>query len=186
MGGVKSGGGRRVAFLRGINVGGHRVAMADLRASLEALGLDDVATFIASGNVIFRAPGQAEGELETAIEGHLEETLGFDVPTFVRDLDVLREIASLELPPPDAPEGFKVHVTFLKEAAGPQVASALRALECEDDRFRVRGREVFWLRRGGITDSAIRPGELDAAMGRKVGTMRTLNTVRRIVKKFGD
>ncbi len=42
-----------VAFLRAINVGGHNVKMEVLRALFEAQGYADVATFIASGNVIF-------------------------------------------------------------------------------------------------------------------------------------
>lgn len=117
--------------------------MDELRALFGALGFQDVATFIASGNVVFRAPDRDAAELET--------------------------------------EGFNVHVTFLAAAAGPEVEAALRALETPDDLFRVRGREVFWLRRGRMTDSAIRPARLDAAMG----GMRNLNTVRRIVAKFG-
>ena len=49
-----------LALLRGINVGGKNlVKMADLRAAFEAMGFDDVATYIASGNVLFRAPRQA-------------------------------------------------------------------------------------------------------------------------------
>ena len=42
-----------IAFLRGINVGGHRVKMDRLRAIFIELGLQDVSTFIASGNVLF-------------------------------------------------------------------------------------------------------------------------------------
>lgn len=46
----------RVAFIRGINVGGHRkVPMAALRADLEAAGFGDVRTYIQSGNVVYRA-----------------------------------------------------------------------------------------------------------------------------------
>ena len=44
---------RLIAFLRAINVGGHTVTMMKLRKEFEALGLQDVETFIASGNVIF-------------------------------------------------------------------------------------------------------------------------------------
>jgi uncharacterized protein (DUF1697 family) len=42
-----------VAFLRGINVGGHRVKMDRLREIFEETGLSDVSTFIARGNVVF-------------------------------------------------------------------------------------------------------------------------------------
>jgi len=49
---------RYVALLRGINVGGkHSIRMTDLKACFEAQGLDDVATYIQSGNVVFTARG---------------------------------------------------------------------------------------------------------------------------------
>ena len=53
MGTSSAGAARLVAFLRAINVGGHNVKMDRLRELFEALGLSNVETFIASGNVIF-------------------------------------------------------------------------------------------------------------------------------------
>jgi uncharacterized protein (DUF1697 family) len=44
-----------VAFLRGMNVGGHRISGGELCAAFEELGFEDVSTFRASGNVIFAA-----------------------------------------------------------------------------------------------------------------------------------
>jgi uncharacterized protein (DUF1697 family) len=47
---------RYVAFLRGINVGGHKpLKMADLRMGFEGLGFQNVRTVLASGNVVFDA-----------------------------------------------------------------------------------------------------------------------------------
>jgi uncharacterized protein (DUF1697 family) len=62
---------RLIAFLRAINVGGHTVRMAMLRALFEELGLDDVETFIASGNVVFSASAKNVPALERRIEQHL-------------------------------------------------------------------------------------------------------------------
>jgi len=62
--------GRMVALLRAVNVGGRKLPMAELRALCADLGWSDVATYIQSGNLVFTAPGRAEGieaELETAI-----------------------------------------------------------------------------------------------------------------------
>ena len=72
---------RHVAFLGGINVGGHRVAMADLKRHVEELGFTDVSTYIASGNVVFST---RTTKLEPLVEAHLEAALGYAVPTFVR------------------------------------------------------------------------------------------------------
>ena len=51
---------RYVAFLRGMNLGSRRIKNDELRAEFEQLGFEDVATFRASGNVIFgRGGGRA-------------------------------------------------------------------------------------------------------------------------------
>lgn len=52
---------RHVMFLRGINVGGTTVPMADLRACLAGLGLQDVRTVLQTGNVVFSSEGPADG-----------------------------------------------------------------------------------------------------------------------------
>ncbi len=53
---------RFVALVRGINVGtAKRVAMADLRALVEALGYRNAATLLNSGNVVFEGPAGAGG-----------------------------------------------------------------------------------------------------------------------------
>ena len=49
------------AFLRGVNVGGVNLKMADVAAALAAAGFDDVRTVLASGNVVFNARGCRHG-----------------------------------------------------------------------------------------------------------------------------
>ena len=69
--------GRQVALIRGINVGrAKRVAMADLRTLVEALGYGDVRTLLNSGNVVFTARGAAPGKSATRIEEALATRLG--------------------------------------------------------------------------------------------------------------
>jgi hypothetical protein len=80
---------RSVLLLRGINVGkAHRIAMADLRALLEAEGHADVRTLLQSGNVVLGAQLPAE-ELAASVEQALERRFGFLVPTVVRTADQL-------------------------------------------------------------------------------------------------
>ena len=90
-----------LALLRGINVGGKNlVKMTELRAAFESMGFADVATYIASGNVLFRAPRQKREELATRIE--VELTRGFDT-----DLKaVLLAEAQLRGVVDGAPRGF--------------------------------------------------------------------------------
>ena len=75
---------RYVALLRGINVGGHRkVPMAALRETAEALGLRNVRTYVASGNLVFETD-RAAGGLEAALEKAIAERFGFAVDVIVR------------------------------------------------------------------------------------------------------
>jgi len=91
-----------IAFLRAINVGGRIVKMDALRKIFSDMGFTSVETFIASGNVIFEASesdlqvmvGLADmTALESWIEDHLHEALGYTVKTFVRTPASLEEIA---------------------------------------------------------------------------------------------
>lgn len=53
-----------LALIRGINVGGKNlVKLSDLRAAFAEVGFTDVATYIQSENVLFRAPRQRREEL---------------------------------------------------------------------------------------------------------------------------
>ncbi len=83
-----------LAFLRAVNVGRRTVKMERLRASLEALGLDDVGTYINSGNVWFRSRRSARPALATAIEARLAEDFGFDVPVALRTVDEVEAVAA--------------------------------------------------------------------------------------------
>lgn len=68
---------RRVALLRGINIGSaKRVAMADLRALVEGLGYTDVRTLLNSGNVVFTAPARVRGDAAAKIERALVSETG--------------------------------------------------------------------------------------------------------------
>ncbi len=66
-----------VALLRGINVGkAKRIAMADLRGVVAALGYTDVRTLLNSGNVVLTAPPSAKADPGPRIERAVRERLG--------------------------------------------------------------------------------------------------------------
>lgn len=177
--------GRYVALLRGINLGGRRVKSPGLRAVFEQLGFDDVATFLASGNVIFDADADSEEGLTTRIEAGLRDALGYEVATFVRSCRELAEAASpgrLSGTRLAGEEGVTINVVFLGEAVPPGLAEVAESLRSDDDDFISAGREVYWLRRGMTSESpAWRP--LEKALGGR-GTIRNLNTVRRLHERF--
>jgi len=174
---------RAIAFLRAINVGGrHTVTMTELRRMFETMGLKDVETFIASGNVLFSAPASVDpAALEEAIERRLAKTLGYDVATFVR---TPAELAGLVRDEPwaDRDGAATLWTGFLKTAATEEVRQALRALCSDVEEVDARGREVYWLRRS-LEMAALRTGaKIDKALGAPV-TFRNVTTVRKLAEK---
>src|SRR4029079_5255160 len=91
---------RYFAFLRAINVGGHTVKMDQLRTLFAALGYANVATYIASGNVIFETPLTSREARERQIGRRLPDARGYEVITFIRTAEELATIADYAPFPP--------------------------------------------------------------------------------------
>ncbi len=174
---------RHFAFLRGINVGGHRVKMDRLRELVEALGFAQVETFIASGNVIFSSPSSDVHALEERIADHLHEALGYEVPTLIRSQSELESVATFE-PSEPAPPDQSVYVIFLREAADAELRQRLDDLGSDTDRFEFAGREAYWLIRGKLSESPLFGMGLAKMTDGASTTMRNITTVRRLVAKY--
>ena len=89
----KEKGGAYIALLRGINVGGaNKVPMAALKETFEALGFEDVQTFIASGNVIFSAAIKDRQALTHKIEAAIKKEFGAPIKVLVKSQEELHAI----------------------------------------------------------------------------------------------
>ncbi len=172
-----------IAFLRAINVGGRTVKMERLRGLFEQAGYREVETFIASGNVIFRAPIEDARALEQQLEAHLAASLGFQVATFVRTAAELAAIAAAIPFPIDEIESNTLYVGFLHAPPGDEALGKLAALATPLDEFRVHGRELYWLCRTTISQSKVNGGQLESALDMPT-TLRNLTTVRKLAAKY--
>ncbi len=173
------------AFLRAINVGGHTVTMAELRRHFESLGLTDVETFIASGNVIFSTPAQELPALEGRIETRLRKALGYEVKTFLRTVAELAAIARYRpFPEEQARSAGALCVGFVAEPLGAAAKKALATLQTEIDEFHVHGREVYWICTLKQSESKFSNVRFERAVGIPV-TFRGVNTIARLAAKHG-
>jgi uncharacterized protein (DUF1697 family) len=172
------------AFLRGINVGGHRISSVDLCARFAELGFAEVSTFRASGNVAFAAAEEPLAEIVQRIEQGLAAALGYDVPVFLRTAKEVRKIATrqpFEKSMIDASKG-KLQVAMLVAQPTARARKEVLALASDEDTLAFGDRELYWLPSGGILDS-----ELDLqAIGKLLGptTTRTKNTVEQLATKY--
>lgn len=172
---------RCVAFLRAINVGGHTVKMDRLRALFEELGLQNVETFIASGNVIFDAPSDNIPALEKQIEAHLLQALGYEVATFIRSGTELKALAAYPAFPAEA--GAGLYIAFLSTMPAEDAQRKLQALQTPTDEFKFHGRELYWLCRTRSSDSAFSGAVLEKTI-RMPATLRNITTVEKLAAKF--
>ena len=84
---------RYVALLRGINVGGkNMIKMERLRETVAALGFENVATYINSGNIAFDTAKTADYVLASKLHDAIRAEFGFDISTIVRSRDEIDAI----------------------------------------------------------------------------------------------
>jgi uncharacterized protein (DUF1697 family) len=177
---------RYVAFLRGINLGGRRVKNEELRRRFEELGLSEISCFRASGNVLFASEESDEESVRERLEAGLAKSLGYDVPVFLRSAGELKAISAHEPFDPalvSASKG-KLQIAFLSAAPEAKVRKQALALSSDEDRLAVRGRELYWLPGGGISESDLDLKTLESLLG--PWTMRTKGTVDQIATKYVD
>ena len=176
---------RCAAFLRGMNLGRRRITNDDLRAHVEALGFGDVATFRASGNVIFAAPaGESLAKVGERLSADLGRALAYDVPVFMRSAAQMRAIAAAEPFGAHAVAASKgkLQVMLLERAPSAAVRRRVLALATDDDLLALRGADLYWLPSGGLLESPLDLRALAQLVG--ATTTRTKGTMDLIASKW--
>jgi len=175
-------GGKLVAFLRAINVGGHTVEMARLKQLFEKLGLGGVETFIASGNVIFDAPKGSAAALEKKIAAHLEKSLGYEVATMLRTPAELVAVLAHE-PFAKAVPGSTLYIGFQAAECAAAARKQVLAMATPIDDLHLYGRELYWRCHGRFSDTQLSAAKLEKALGQPT-TIRKVTTVEKLAKKY--
>ena len=89
--------------------------MDQLRKAFEEMGFEDVKTYIQSGNVVFKAPGQSCESLAKRIEEKVLRQFGFPVPVVVKTADEIAEvIRNNPLLKEKGIDVSRLHVTFCR------------------------------------------------------------------------
>lgn len=173
---------RYVAFLRAVNLGRRKVAMERARQTLTGLGLEDVSSYVNSGNLLFTATGKAV-EHETSIRAALEDEFGFEITTFVRTATQVRALADSELFEPLAPG----HTHFALLPLAPLSTAQQRAVEGltnEHDEVVVVGRDVHWLIRSASTETTLGPQRWKKVLPGIPTTARNMTMVRKLALRL--
>jgi uncharacterized protein (DUF1697 family) len=172
----------RIAFLRGINVGGNRgVSMADLRGAFETGGYERVRTHLQSGNVLFDSKATA-ARLEPALRSLLRVELGLDAHVLVRTRAELAAIVRRNPLAKVADNGSRHLVTFLAAKPAAKAVRELTAAVAAPELVEVHGREIYSWHPRGLADSDVVKRLLTERRLGVVSTGRNWNTVTKMLE----
>ncbi len=169
-----------VALLRGVNVGGINIKMADVRQVFENLGLSSVRTVLASGNVLFESD-QAAPELKPVIERALGAQFGYEAWVHVLEVTSIRSL--IEAYPFDAEkEGWHPYVIFAPDAdVSAELLAASDSLEDASESIAGGDGVIYWTVERGNSLGSVFAKRVGRARYKSTTTTRNLRTLRKLV-----
>ncbi len=175
-----------IALLRGINVGGNKkIAMSDLRALLETLGLTQVHTILQSGNVAFQSATADRAALRGQLEAGIEQRFGFHSDILLRTLSEFEDVVSRNPLPADLADPSKRVVMFLSDSPTPDAISALLDSYSGPETIRVVGSEAYLYYPDGLGRSKLNNVLLERKL-KVSGTVRNWNTILKLLDLAGQ
>ncbi|MBX4199776.1 DUF1697 domain-containing protein [Candidatus Saccharibacteria bacterium] len=167
------------ALLRGVNVGGRIIKMAELKICLEKAGLEDVETLLQSGNVIFKS-NKNELQLKIQIQKTLADTFNYPAKVWILSLDKLRKIVEAN-PYAEASKEYHQYVVFIENEL--EVELLVKAgVELGEEVSAGQG-VVYWKVQKGQTLKNPFAKLLTKSQYREFNTNRNINTLQKIVRK---
>lgn len=172
---------RQIALLRAVNVGGTgKIAMADLRAFMEALGFTDVRTLIQTGNIVFESESLTGADLEVFLEEEARNRLGLDTTFIVRTPDEWEDaIKANPFHDKARDDPRRLLVMALKSAPSAENVSALKEFYSGPEPFEAVGRHLYIDYLDGAGNSKLTNVLIERKLDVR-GTARNWNTVLKI------
>jgi len=174
-----------IAFLRGINVGGHhKVPMLELRKEMEKLKFENIVTLLNSGNIIFDAVAGDAENLETTLSEHLEKSFGFPIPVILRSAEMIDGFV-IDKPFENVciTKDIRLYVSFLRH----DVETDLILPWLSDDKsYRIickKDKTIFSILDLSLSQTPKAMGVLEKYYGKDI-TTRNWNTIKRIKSKL--
>ena len=170
-----------ISMLRGINVAGHnQIKMPALRELFEALGFEQVQTYIQSGNVVFNAGRSSTLQISKNIAERIAKEFGIRAPVVTRtSAEMGSMIKSNPFLKTKAIDPAKLHVTFLTDAPEPAALRKLGEVAAGADEFRSCGREIYLYCPNGYGNTKLSNNTLEKILG-SPATTRNWNTVNKL------
>lgn len=177
--------GTYIAFLRGINVGGHhKLPMSELKKEMERLGFENIVTILNSGNLIFTATQTEIQKLEDRISKHLESIFGFKVPVIIRSAESIIALYNNDpFKDEKITKDIRLYISFLKEKNSPELDLPWIS---EDGAYKIiylSNTAILSVLDLSISKTTQAMKALEELAGKDI-TTRNWNTIERIIKKL--
>lgn len=175
---------RYAVFLRGVNVGGVTLRMADVRDELTGLPVTEVATVLASGNVTCSS-SLAPADLKERIEEALRRRFGYEAWVIVVErADLVGIAAAVPEPPgpPGPPGGVHTYVTFFTGRAERDGFLGDAAALAEQPTVLPGGTAISWFSPKGQSTEVPVAKLLARARYASTSTTRNINTVDKVLR----
>ena len=157
------------------------VKMEELRKCFEALGLENVVTYINSGNVGFDCRKASEVTLCSKLEKAVEGKFGRFFSVMVREQRDVERILTNNPFDGEYESHKEMHVLFVKDKLPKEKTDAIKAAAFEGERYHVDGREIYCHLPRGVAESLLTKGVIDKKM--KVNfTGRNWRTVQKLAE----
>jgi uncharacterized protein (DUF1697 family) len=150
--------------------------MPHLRDLFAALGAEDVATYVQSGNVVFKSPVARATELAGAIEQRISRDLGLEITVVISTKAQIAKVAAGNPFAGNERDPTKLHVTFLAAAPPRARIRELESKEFAPDAFHVAGKEIYFHLPGGYGRSKLSNAYIEKQLG-VAATTRNWRTV---------
>jgi uncharacterized protein (DUF1697 family) len=172
---------RQVVLLRGINLGArNRIAMPELRELLTNAGLQDVRTYLQSGNVVLSSDASA-AQLARECERQIAKGFGLAIPAVVRTRDELAKVVQRNPLGELAVEPKRYQVSFCSTKPDPDVLRKLADRALGGERFVAVGRELYAWHPNGVARSKLWAQLAGKGLG-VTATARNWTTVTKLLE----
>lgn len=173
----------RVALLRGVNVNGKNIAMADLQAIAASIGLASPSTLLNSGNLVYRSNGGAPQDEARQLHEAIAERVGIRSTVFVRTYDELvTMLRDCPLQEQAQLNPSRLLVTVWDEHVTPAMLAAFTTAPATVEQFVLGPHALYTWHPDGISASTVYD---KAARGAGMHiTARNWNTMQKLVARM--
>jgi uncharacterized protein (DUF1697 family) len=172
---------RQILLLRGINLGpNNRISMPELRELLTAAGMENVRTYVQSGNIVVDSNKKPE-QLARTCERQIADALGLSISVVARSRDELADVVARNPLKDVATNPKRYQVSFLEDEPDPSAIDKLTELAIESERIVAIGREIYAWHPEGVARSKLWARLAGKGLG-AAATARNWTTVTKLLE----